>query len=332
MPEENNVLRVDKDDCSRVLKRLKREGRLDNRREFKEVGDDILIPVVEGGSETLSAPRYKDEKKTPFERIKERLDPMVNRSEELPDRWEKIGDVVLIKLPEGLEEYKYEIGEAYAETLGAKSVLLQGEIEGQRREPEVELIYGEETETVHVENGVKFKLDVSKIMFSSGNIDERMRMANVVNKGERVIDMFAGIGYFSLPMAVHGGPEVVHPIEINPTAFDYLKQNVRLNGVESIVEPWHGDNEDFPLEDVADRIVMGYLHETWRYLPKAVNILDSEGVIHYHTLAKGDNIFNKVREELENNLQVGFQMVEQREVKSYAPFIHHVVADVYVSS
>ena len=138
-----------------------------------------------------------------------------------------------------------------------------------KRKPIVEPIYGDKNETIHLENGIRYKLDVTKIMFSSGNIDERISMGEIVKEGEKIIDMFAGIGYFTLPMAVYGNPEVIHSIEINPVAFSYLKENIELNDVKNIVNPWLGNNQDFSKSDTADRVVMGYLHENWKYLPKA---------------------------------------------------------------
>jgi len=34
-------------------------------------------------------------------------------------------------------------------------------------------------------------------MFSSGNMDERIRMSMISDKNEVVVDLFAGIGYFN---------------------------------------------------------------------------------------------------------------------------------------
>ncbi|MCK5112822.1 MAG: hypothetical protein KAQ84_04705, partial [Thermoplasmatales archaeon] len=123
----------------------------------------------------------------------------------LPDRWEKIGDVLTIKLNGNLKNYQEKIGKKYAEILHCKTVLNDvGGISGTYREPKVGILYGSKnTETIHKENGIRYKLDLQKIMFSSGNMDERKRMANISNKNETVVDLFAGIGYFTIPMAVY---------------------------------------------------------------------------------------------------------------------------------
>lgn len=327
--EEYPVLRVSKEKGQETLERVKSENNLDPRRQIQVKGDELLIPVKEGGDEMGDDLEIRDTegKNTPYEAVKEKLD--ISGKEDLPDRWEMIGDVLFIKLPEHLLDHKERIGRVYAEELGAKTVMLQGDITGKKREPEVEKIHGEETETVHLENQILYKLDTSKIMFSSGNIDERVRATKLVEKDEVVVDMFAGIGYFSLPAAVHCRPEKVYSLEINPTAFRYLEENIDLNGVEEMVEPWCGDNRDFSFSS-ADRVFMGYLHETWKFLGKAVEFLDREGIIHYHTTCSDSTYPEQVEKELEENLDVDFEMMNTRKVKSYAPHVFHVVVDVRV--
>jgi len=129
-----------------------------------------------------------------------------------------------------------KLPEVYASVLKCRAVLEDVEgIYGVMRTPSFRFIVGKNAETVHVENDIKYKFDVSKIMFSSGNIDERIRMGKIVRKDEVAIDMFAGIGYFSIPMAVNGAR--VYAIELNPVAYEYLNENAKLNGVEDRIKP-----------------------------------------------------------------------------------------------
>ncbi len=322
------VLRVEKEIGQCKLEELKKRDNLDSSRSIKEDGNELIIPVKEGGNDLETDMESRESKKTPFRRIKENLE-LKEDEEKLPDRWEKIGDVLLIKLPEELEQHKKKIAKSYAEILDAKTVMLQGSIEGKTREPNVKKIYGEETETVHLENEVKYKLDTAELMFSSGNIGERIRMANSVDSEEVVVDMFAGIGYFSLPMAVHGDPEKIYSLEINPTAYRYLKENISLNEVEDTVTAWNGDNRNFSFEG-ADRVIMGYLHNTWKYLDKASEFLEASGVIHYHTRSKDSEYPDDVKAELDENLQESYELLDLKKIKSYAPHVFHVVADVRI--
>ena len=97
------------------------------------------------------------------------------------------------------------------------------------------MIYGSpNTETIHEENKIKYLLDPQQVMFSSGNMDERIRMATVSNEKETVVDLFAGIGYFTLPIAVHSHSHQIIACELNPVAFQYLEKNCQLNHVNHI--------------------------------------------------------------------------------------------------
>ena len=69
------------------------------------------------------------------------------------------------------------------------------------------------TETINKENGCLFKLDLAKVMWSKGNNNERLRIAKLVGDGETVIDMFAGIGYFSIHIAVHSNAKRSFPLK-----------------------------------------------------------------------------------------------------------------------
>jgi len=325
--KDHPIIKVPKRKGQKTLRKLKEEDNLDPDRMIRSEGDLLIFPVKEDGDLSDEEPEFREERIKPYERILKRLDLPNSKKDKLPENWEMIGDVLLIKLPEGLFEHKDQIGKVYADVLNAKTVLLQGMIKGKKREPEVEKIYGEDTETIHLENRIRYKLDTSQIMFSSGNIDERIRMSEAVEKDETVVDMFAGIGYFSLPMAVHGEPEKVYSLEINPTAFRYLKENVKLNKVADTVEPRHLDNRNFTFSN-ADRVVMGYLHETWSYLDKALEFLDGSGFIHYHTRSVDSRYPEDVKEELDHNLETEFKILDIRRIKSYAPHVFHVVADI----
>ncbi len=323
------AIKVPKQKGQKTLQRLKEDGRLDPNRMIKTEGDELIFPVKKEGDYSDKDPKFRQKRSKPYLQIKEKIDIPSEEKKRLPDNWELIGDILFIKLSDSLKEHEERIGEAYAEVLNAKTVMLQGSIQGMKREPEVEKIYGDDTETVHVENGIKYRLDTSKLMFSSGNIDERIRMAQVVNEDDVVVDMFAGIGYFSLPMAVHGGAEKIFSLEINPTAFSYLEENVRLNDVEDTVRPWNGDNRDFSYSG-ADRVVMGYLHDTGKFLDKAIEFLDGSGIIHYHTRSLDSEYPEDVKDELEDRLDTGFRIVEKKIIKSYAPHVFHVVFDLKI--
>ena len=275
---------------------------------------------------------------TPFEQIKKLLSKEVppDLINKIPDKWEKIGDVGIIKLHPDLENYSKMIGKTFAKILHCKTVLNDvGGISGIYREPNVEIIYGaKRTETVHKENGIRFKLDLQKVMFSSGNMDERIRMAKISNKKETVVDLFAGIGYFTIPIAVYSKPKKIFACEINPISYEYLCNNISLNHVTEIVEPLLGDNKEIAPKNVADRVVMGYIRDTHKFLQIAMNCLkDHTGIIHYHDVIPDDVIpkkpfifIQKAAEQYNSDVE----LMTFKKIKSYAPGVSHVVLDVKI--
>jgi len=277
---------------------------------------------------------------TPFETIKKTLqnDIPIKLTTFLPKKWEKIGTIAIIKLHHKLNPYKKIIGITYSKILKCKTILNDiGGIVGKYRKPHVEILYGsQDTETLHKENGIRYFLDVQNIMFSSGNMSERLRMANASNTNETVVDLFAGIGYFTLPIAVFCKPRKIYSCEINPIAYKYLCKNIVLNHVTSIVEPLFGDNRTIAPHNVAERVIMGYFENIEQFIPTAFHCLKNyTGFIHYHDLCSKEEIpiksFNLV-EKIAQKYQRNVELLHVQNVKSYAPGINHIVLDIEVSA
>jgi tRNA wybutosine-synthesizing protein 2 len=252
----------------------------------------------------------------------------------LPAGFDRIGNVVILNLPQELISKSEEIARALLHIKGVRTVALRTEaITGRGRRPQVKVIAGAQmTETLHKENGCIFKLDVAEVMFSVGNISERARMAELVQPGEVIVDMFAGVGQFSIPIARHAKPRKVYALELNEVAYRYLRENVRLNYVGDIVEPRLGDCAKVAPLGVADRVIMGILHVTHEYLPLAMRVLKpSGGVIHYHesvpSKLRFERPIKRITEAVEGR---DFEILGQRVVKRYAPGVDHVVIDVRI--
>jgi tRNA wybutosine-synthesizing protein 2 len=238
-----------------------------------------------------------------------------------------IGDILVIK-------GDIENPEKLLETPGVNRIVKLGRISGLKREPDVDMIIGEGTETIHRENKCSFKLDVSRIMWSKGNTTERKRMSTIAKQGETVVDMFAGIGYFSIPIAVHSKPTKIYSIEINPVSYGYLCENVHLNKVEGILEPILGDCRETAPIGVADRVLMGYIGNTNEYLDVAMDVLKEGGIIHYHESVPDKIKFIRPVDRInEAAMAAGRQMVEvvnKRIIKPYSPGVYHVVVDAKI--
>jgi tRNA wybutosine-synthesizing protein 2 len=272
--------------------------------------------------------------------LKEKLAPGLPKGdlEALPSGYQRVGDILILNLQSEAEDYRLLIGETTLEVIPNVRTVCQkiGGISGAMRLPKIEVIAGEpSTVTVHKENGCLFRLDISEVMFAKGNVTERARIAKRVGESETVVDMFAGIGYFSIPIAVLGKPSRVYAIEINPASFDFLKENIKLNDVQDILTPLFGDCRDYTtqLNSAADRIVMGYLPDTYEFLPAAFQILKKHGgIIHYHDVFCESELFEAPIGLLkEYSDEAGYhieRILSKREVKSYAPRQLHVVLDV----
>ena len=225
---------------------------------------------------------------------------------------------------------KFKDFEELSKRHNVKTIMKINHIQGTKREPVYQILYGKETETVNKENGCLFKLDLAKVMWSKGNNNERLRIAKLVGDGETVIDMFAGIGYFSIPIGVHSNAKQVNAIEINPNSYNYLCENIKLNKLNNI-NPILGDCMVETPNFKADRIVMGYVKTTHHYLKVAIDSLNKGGVLHYHETVPEKLIDTRPIDRIK--AQAGDRDVELlkiNKIKKYSPGVWHVVIDVCI--
>jgi tRNA wybutosine-synthesizing protein 2 len=283
------------------------------------------IDTVEGDAHTL-------DRRSPQEKIADILAGNKDLEGIVPDKWEYVGDIVIVRMDPRCAPYKELIGRTYAEVLGAKTVCadIRG-VSGEFRQPSMEVIYGTETESVRLENGIRYFFDVTKVMFASGNTDERMRMRNLDCTGETVVDMFAGIGYFTLPLAKYSGARRVFACEKNPESYTFLCRNINDNGLQDKVIPILSDNRNLLGRGFADRILMGYVQTTSEFVPKALSMIRPGGIIHYHDTFYVSEYMERIRSIFDNACGPdGYEILRVHEVKSYAPSVSHYVADIRV--
>jgi len=329
------AVQVPRERAEEARRQILEEGLLDNRRKILAKGCFIEIPVIAQPRRYKAEPQEDPEfyqKVPPLEAVLAGQIPE-GLMDRLPRGWFILGDVIIVKLRPEVEDLKGNIGSALLQIYPrCKAVVMDKGIEGQFREPIREIIAGEISETVHVENGIKFCLDARKIMFSQGNLLERIRMGRM-GKGETVVDMFAGIGYFTLPMAVHSRPKKITAIELNPVAYSYLKRNIALNHVEDIVEPTHGDCSEVTPVGEADRAIMGYVGTTNRYLKAGLLALRPRGIIHYHQTMPSWLYPWMAVEELTSaagSLGLKVEVLRCARVKKYSPGMIHSVVDARI--
>jgi tRNA wybutosine-synthesizing protein 2 len=326
---------VAKSRADAALERLRAAGVYDDGRRVRERGPDAVeIPVTE----PPDRPDVTTVVQSDPQRRSRGLDSLLRERgftererDRAPGSWAVVGGVVLARF--GDCPRREAVADALLELHGeAHTVLDRRGIEGPHREPAVEVVAGEgRTETVHVEHDTEYALDLAETMFSPGNEAERTRMGRAIDPGERVLDMFAGVGYFALPMARAGA--LVTAVERNPTALAYLVENRERNGVGARLSAVRADCRRVVPRGVgadADRVVMGHF-DAPDYLGVALDAVAEGGTLHLHA-AVGESERSGPAERL---LAAATERdwtadCTTRTVKSYGEGVEHVVVDARV--
>jgi len=219
-------------------------------------------------------------------------------------------------------------------------------VEGVFRTRKLELIAGENrTETIHKEHGCTYKLDLERVYFNPRLAGERNRVASQLERTteEEIIDMFAGVGSFSIQVAKRAPQSHVTAIDINPDAIQYLRENIRVNGVRNI-EAIEGDIKEIyqRFRNTADRIIMNLPKSAYVFLHEALSMLKPRGgIIHFYTVESSTSheaLFDKAKEKLMTHIQemseeFHFDSVEirdTRKVKAYAPYTYIIGIDAKI--
>lgn len=329
---------VEKGRAQAAIGALRAEGVYDDERSVSAYGGDaVAVPVTSHPEETAVLAVVADERPAGSQSLADRLRERGWTEAELdhaPSSWAVVGSVVLVRIADCPRPA--EVGEALLDLVGgADTVVTRHGIEGPHREPAVEVLAGEgDTETVHREHGTEYALDLSRVMFSPGNKAERVHMGERVREGERVLDPFAGIGYFTLPMARAGA--TVTAIERNPDAFAYLVENVVRNGVTDRVETYRADCRDviagFPDGTTFDRLVMGH-YDANEYLADTLSVLAPGGTVHVHAATPErlppERPARRVRAAAAEAGRT-IDAMEIRRVKSYSEGVLHIVVDITI--
>ena len=255
-----------------------------------------------------------------------------------------VGDIAITKLPRVSPAEAKEVARVIMDVnKRVKAVFIQtSAVAGDFRVRGLTYAAGENrTLTVHKESGCAFAVDVEKCYFSPRLLHERQRIAHLVQPNETVINMFAGVGCFSILIAKRQPTAKVYSIDINPTAVKLMRENIRINRVFNKVFPLLGDAKEIienQLQHCADRVLMPLPEKAYEYLPCAVSALKpSGGWIHVHTfehVAKTEDSAEKVRQKVTSklgSLGVNFDVPFIRVVRSTGPNWWHLVANVRIN-
>lgn len=261
----------------------------------------------------------------------------------LPTGFQTIGDKAILTLRPELLGFKEAIAHEILDLFKTiKGVYLKmGAVFGDYRTPQIEFILGEDRpEIIHREHGIAYKFDITKIMFSKGNINERARIATLVKRNETIFDLFAGIGYFCLPIGRTGKPQKIYAFEWNPDTYQYLLENIELNKINKereIIVPILGDSkiEALKIPEKADRVIMGMLPAPKNHIDTVFQIIKDEAIVHYEGLLNERETVQSLLADFEYKAKLynrGIELVKTNYVKSYGPKVYHVTLDLIIHS
>jgi len=254
-----------------------------------------------------------------------------------------IGDIAIIRVPKKLEHQSRIIAEAIMQFhKNVKAVWHQvGAVGGEFRLRKLVHVAGEKrTTTAYREYGCIFKVDLEKCYFSPRLSFERMRIAQLVRPNEIAVNMFAGVGSFSIAIAEHSQAEKIYSIDVNPAAFQYMWENVLLNKVLNQVIPLEGDAKTIiteKLRGTADRVLMPLPEKAYEYLDIAVAALKPKGGwVHYYDFEharKDEDPIEKMKAKVSKKLSLmnaTFAIPFSRLVRATGPRWYQVVLDIEI--
>ena len=367
---------VDKSNASTIRQSLTAAKLIDDKFIIKQVDSMIAIPILDNEQVknltwfddtkheiTELNLLLKNQKYTPAQQmaqdmtlyLKQHIDTdLAQLILNLPQKWELFGNLAII--PNSAmnnsqwqdlfalitQEQEQEIWRIIARSLRVDRLARQDRIAtDMMRTSQVKMLLGGSGEVEINDFGVKFWLDVTKVMFSSGNVTERHRIGNIDMSGEIIVDAFAGIGYYTLPMLVRSNAEHVYACEINPNSIQALQNGAKLNNVSKRLTILEGDNLSTMKQvyAMADRVHLGILPSSEKAWQSAINCLKSSGgKLHIHMNVEEEKIDDfvaycidsiaKLAKQLGREGIVSAEHVEK--VKWYAPRIRHIVVDLSV--
>lgn len=244
--------------------------------------------------------------------------------------FDTIGDIVILEIPENLEDKKQIIGDAAHKFTKRRSIYMKkSAIKGTTRVRDLEFLSGiDDSVTIHKEHGARLKLDVREVYFSPRLATERKRVMESVKDGERILDMFCGIGPFPIVIARNKNVDIT-AVDINESAIRYLDENISLNKLKGSITTYCGDVREVSkgFKTKFDRIIMNLPGLAYTFLDVAVDLIEDGGTINYYEFS--DSYEQGIKRLTDACLQAGkkVEIINCRKVKSTSPGEWHVAID-----
>jgi tRNA (guanine37-N1)-methyltransferase len=262
-----------------------------------------------------------------------------NESDELISAFDQIGEIIIVRIPDSLLSKKEIIGKTLLDEVKiVRSVFYQASaVEGEFRTRSLEILAGEDnTETEYREFGCRFTVDVKNAFFSPRLSTERERIANLIQNGEVMTNMFAGIGMFSIT-AAKKKKCTVYSLDINPVASKLCETNIGLNKLAGNIISINGDASKIikeQLVDKSDRTLMVLPERSDEFLESAINTTKDGGIIHYYSHIHADKKTNAGKLSEEHYLKVTpvkSEILNSKIVRAVGPRFYQTVVDIKIS-
>jgi tRNA (guanine37-N1)-methyltransferase len=352
---EANCLKIPKNLGEQAIRLVGELEIFDHKLKIQQIEDCLCIPLTrepppailnrfeeklpEFEISTHNFPEQKKRHLKPLDFLADKLPPHLLGN--IPRAIDFVGDIAIVEIPPELSTYKKEIGEAILKAHKQINTVLAklSAVEGVYRVRDFEVIAGaEKTATVYSEYGCVYHVDVAKAYFSPRLSTEHNRVASQIKEGETVVDLFAGVGPFAIPIAKKQENVRVYAVDVNPDATALLKRNIAVNRAEKQVVPILGDARQVVREQLsgkADRVIMNLPETALEFVDVACEALKPDGgIIHYYSFVKAAKPLETAKVRLteavsQNNRQVK-KLLLAKTVREVAPYKWQVVVDAQI--
>ena len=261
------------------------------------------------------------------------------KSDEMISAFDQIGDIIIVRIPDSLLPEKDIIGRTLlSQVKTARSVFYQSSaVAGDHRTRNLEILAGvDAAETIYKESGCRFAVDVRDAFFSPRLSTERDRIAGLARDGETILNMFAGIGMFSIIAAKRCACRV-YSIDINPRAIELCRESMKLNRMQGEVIPICGDAQDVIRQnvmDASDRTLMLLPERSDHFLDSAIQATRDGGTIHYYSHIHADRKADAAglsERHLAEISGIKLEMLRSKIVRPVGPRYYQTVVDARIA-
>ena len=341
--EESLAVKTKKTKGEQTRVFLRKHELLKTNLKIKRSNDYLLIPVkrsIKEFNDFIIVTSSFEKTKQTIHNYQDLLNLPNELQSQLPTSFDIIGDILLFKLPEELQNFSSEIGRALLQTHAhVNTVCIIDPVSGELRRRNVHVIAGEQkTVTMHKEYGLWFKVDVEKTYFSPRLATERKRISNLIEKDDLVFDMFCGVAPFSVMIATFAHPSKVIAVDKNPDAIRLAQQNIQNNNVSDKIIVINDDalntKKILSYHQInPNHIIMNLPFSAFEFFPLALQVIKDKGMIHYYDMIEENSIEERIDQLKSAAQKYDSTLVETtvHKIKTYAPHEFYIGIDITVS-